>query len=321
MISDILDHSKIESGKLQLESIPFDLPHLLQSCIGVMKNEAERKGLTLSGTTGIAVPRIVVGDPGRLKQILLNLIGNAIKFTPKGSIDVTIDPTGTAGEVVALHFSVSDTGIGLTPAKADKIFRRYAQADASTTRQFGGTGLGLAISKELVEAMGGTIGVDTAPGAGSTFWFKLRLLTASSESVDKTMDIPESGRVGRILLAEDSPVNQLLFTELLQALGHEVIVVGDGRAAVEALDGGASFDLVLMDVQMPVMDGLTATRHIRGGAYGTIPIVGMTANAMSEDVEKCLEAGMDAHIAKPVDITILTQVIERALSGRIHAAE
>ena len=317
LISDILDHSKIEAGKMQLESIPFDLHHVVKSCLNVVATQAEQKGLAINSTIGIAVPQMLVGDPSRLKQILMNLTSNAIKFTEKGGVSITVEPTGSAGEVIALRFSVRDSGIGIPKSKSSKLFQRFSQVDASTTREFGGTGLGLSISKELVEAMGGSIGVESIEGEGSTFWFSLRLLTApDTQSIDHKQPI-DTSRKGRILLAEDSQVNQLLFTELLQTLGHEVIAVNDGAAAVEAVNSGEKFDLVLMDVQMPVMDGLTATRRIRSGAYGTLPIVGMTANAMREDVDNCLAAGMDAHLAKPVDIVMLMDMIDRAMTGKI----
>ncbi len=315
LISDILDHSKIEAGKLQLESIPFDLRAMVDSCIGVMTNEAQRKGLKLDSVVSIAVPQTMVGDPNRLKQVLLNLVSNAIKFTTSGGITVEIEPTGTAGDVVALRFAVNDTGCGIARNKLPRLFQRFSQAEASTTRQFGGTGLGLAISKELVEAMGGTIGADSTLGRGSSFWFNIRLLTAPDSKTSDHRKAKAAAHRSRILLAEDSPVNQLLFTELLETLGHEVIAVNDGAAAFEAILSGGIFDLVLMDMQMPVMDGLTATRRIREAGYKDLPIIGLTANAMQEDIDRCIAAGMNAHLSKPVDLAMLIEAIDHVMAS------
>ncbi len=316
LISDILDHSKIEAGQLQLETIPFNLRSMVRSCLSVMEHEARRRNLTLNSTVGIAVPDTVTGDPARLKQILLNLIGNALKFTPQGEVTVDVELIGTAGDVMALKFAVSDTGPGIPADRLDKLFRRFAQGDASITRQFGGTGLGLSISKDLVEAMGGTIGVESTFGNGATFWFALRLLSTSegNQLPSESVDLPL--RQVRILLAEDSPVNQLLFTELLQALGHQVVTVAEGASALQAVRDDGEFDLILMDVQMPIMDGLTATRAIRSLPGEQLPIIGLTANAMQEDVDRCLAAGMDAHLAKPVDLPQLIEAIRRVMTVR-----
>ena len=244
LISDILDHSKIEAGKLQLEAVPFDLRALAQSCHEAMSFEASRKGLDLDMTMGVTVPNYVVGDPGRLKQVILNLMSNAIKFTQAGMVSLDVSLHGMAGDVAALGFSVRDTGIGIAKDKAERLFQRYVQAESSTARQYGGTGLGLSISKSLVEAMGGSIGVESVPGTGSTFWFNIRLLSADDvQEGSGVRNRIAAKRRSRILLAEDSPVNQLLFTELLMALGHEVQVVERRRAeAVAAVSAGA-FDL------------------------------------------------------------------------------
>ncbi len=313
LINDILDHSKIEAGKLQLESIPFDLRALAESCRETMSFEATRKGLDFACTVGVTVPHFVVGDSSRLKQVILNLMSNAIKFTSSGMVSLDISLQGMAGDVAALGFSVRDTGIGIASDKARSLFQRYVQAETSTSRQYGGTGLGLSISKSLVEAMGGSIGVESLPGTGSTFWFDIRLLSA--DDLNQGSSAPEQIPVKRrshILLAEDSPINQLLLADLLTTLGHEVEVVGNGVEAVAAAST-RPFDLVFMDVQMPGMDGLVATQTLRSLHNATVPIFGLTANALPDDIGRCLAAGMDGHLAKPVDIQALAATIDRIM--------
>ena len=312
MINDILDHSKIEAGKLQLEAIPFDLHALIVSCCESLALEAERKDIALSRTVPVTVPRMIVGDPARLKQILFNLLSNAIKFTQGGAVTLSVELAGEAGDVAALRFAVSDTGIGIPADKLSRLFQRFSQVDASTTRQYGGTGLGLSISKSLIEAMGGSITVESTPGKGSVFSFGIRVMAVSQTRLPDTVPSlpPAVARKGRrILLADDSPANQFLFCEILKLLGHEVVTVDNGLLAVEAIRR-ERFDIVLMDMQMPVMDGLTATRTIREHHDRTVPIVGLTANAGAGDVERCYEAGMNGHLAKPVEIPALVSKID-----------
>ncbi len=311
LINDLLDHSKIEAGKLDLEAIPFDIRALINSCVEVMMLQATRKGLELDSVISVTIPEILVGDPARLKQVILNLLGNALKFTSTGHVALKVDLTGVASDVVALRFEVRDTGPGIPADKLEGLFQRFAQASVSTARQFGGTGLGLSISKQLVEAMGGSIGVESRPGVGSCFWFNLRLLSASANNLPQ-MQAAGHGeqRSNRILLADDSAVNQVLFSEILTSLGHRVVTVGNGAEALEAVQH-ESFDLILMDMQMPVMDGVTATQAIRALSSRTPPIIGLTASAMKEDIDRCFAAGMNGHVAKPVDIATLAEVIEK----------
>ena len=451
ILNDILDYSKIEAGKLDLAAVPFDMDVLLRDLSTVVSIGAQTKDIEVLFAVDDAVPRYLVGDDLRLQQVLINLVGNAIKFTDHGQVVVRVALAEDSAEQVMLRFAVEDTGIGIGPELRDRLFHAFSQGDGSTTRRYGGTGLGLAISARLAALMGGGIGVDSTPGAGSTFWFTARLLrgtrptppvlldqlkglrvlvvddngiarqiardiclslgwaprcVSSGEAAieafrDASYDIVlmdwrmagmdgiaaaraikamtpadeappvvivvtaynrelVSARVGaagieavlpkpitpstlldtvsnllhrgspdalavttgsgrlcglRVLLAEDNPINQDVARDILEREGAEVTVVDDGEAAVHAvLDTAGAVDVVLMDMQMPVMDGLEATRHIRAGG-GTVPIIAMTANAMTGDRERCLEAGMDDHVAKPVDIDQLVGTLLLRLKG------
>jgi CheY-like chemotaxis protein len=270
------------------------------------------------------VPASVVGDPVRLGQVLINLVGNAIKFTERGQVSVEVALETATADGVMLHYAVSDTGIGVADDMQEDVFRPFHQADGSTTRRFGGTGLGLAISATLVELMGGRIWLDSQASAGSTFHFTARLgldsLAAGQRRAGPTLPVSvlpvELPRPPLdVLLAEDNVVNQRLVVGLLHRRGHKVTIVGTGAEAVEAT-GAHRFDLVLMDVQMPEMDGFAATRAIRARECGTgvhLPIVAMTAHAMKGDRERCIEAGMDDYLAKPLDARRVHEVIERAV--------
>jgi CheY-like chemotaxis protein len=276
-----------------------------------------RKGLELSGLVNVDVPNNVWGDPGRVRQILLNLLSNAIKFTQKGSVETTVQLDRIDGNTAWIRIAVRDTGIGITLHDQSKLFQSFTQADASMTRRFGGTGLGLAISRKLTELMGGTIGAVSAPDEGSTFWFLIPL-EVSSQPVLTPAVVPSvlaqemTGTPAHVLLAEDNPTNQRVATLLLQRLHCRVDVVSNGAEAVEA-SSRVPYDLILMDCQMPELDGLAATRKIRSiqRERGRTPIVALTANALDGERERCLEAGMDDYVVKPVGLAVLASVVRK----------
>jgi signal transduction histidine kinase/CheY-like chemotaxis protein/HPt (histidine-containing phosphotransfer) domain-containing protein len=338
LINDILDFSKIEARKLDLERVDFDLGRALDETMPPLILRARQKRLELAYHIGAGVPPAVSGDPARLRQIIVNLVGNALKFTETGEIVLRVDretPAGSAGLVAAasleetavtLHFTVSDTGVGIPADKHASIFNSFTQADSSTTRRFGGTGLGLAIASQLVALMGGRIWVESEPGRGSRFHFAipfdLPAATPAPALPRSVRDLkgsdPSPGRPLRslrVLVAEDNRVNQLVIRRLLERLDHTVVVCEDGRAAIAAVQA-ARPDLVLMDVQMPEMDGFLATAAIRareaaapGG--GRLPIVALTAFAMTGDRERCLAAGMDDYLVKPIRRDQLSAVLAR----------
>ncbi len=338
VINDILDFSKIEAGKLELEKTEFGIRGLLQDTIKTLAFRASKKNLELSIHVSPNVPKTVLGDPTRLRQLIVNLAGNAIKFTEAGSIVVDADLEERTGNEVRLRISVSDTGIGIPLEKQEIIFESFAQADGSTTRRFGGTGLGLSISRQLVELMGGRMWVESEVGKGSAFHFTCnfeegnapvtdqeralgvsvveeRLIEASVSVQDKRKGLPLN-----ILLSEDNPVNQKLAIRLLEKAGHRVTLASTGREAVAAWEnaGTPGFDIVLMDIQMPEMDGMEATAAIRerekkSGRH--IPILAMTAHAMRGDKERCLASGMDGYISKPIHPDGLFAEIERCLAA------
>ncbi|MBV8551781.1 MAG: response regulator [Acidobacteriaceae bacterium] len=331
VINDILDFSKIEAGKLDFERIQFDLHESLSETMRSMSFRARQKELALSFEIGPDVPRAVIGDSGRLRQVLVNLIGNAIKFTETGEIRVRVDKESGDAAHTTLHFLVSDTGVGIPENLRKAIFEPFSQADDSTTRKFGGTGLGLAISARLVEIMGGKLWVEAGPERGSIFHFTARLglgeqapITApratrgegaaSAGTVSSApVNGPELHNPTHVLLAEDNAINELLAVKLLEKQGYRVTVAHNGHEALAAIEK-APFDVVLMDVQMPEMDGLEATAAIRSREAGTgnrLPIIAMTAHAMKGDEERCLAAGMDAYVPKPVVASQLFDAIER----------
>ncbi|MBM9596161.1 hybrid sensor histidine kinase/response regulator [Roseitranquillus sediminis] len=301
IVNDVLEATRLEAGHADILEEPFDLPQLVRSTLGVMAPVAAAKGLTLVDATTGALPRLVRGDAGRLRQILLNLIGNALKFTETGGVTLRLD--AQADGTVA--FEVQDTGIGIAPERLQAIFETFTQADAHVARRFGGTGLGLSISRKLAEAMGGEIGVSSTPGRGSTFTLRLPMQVAAQSSPELAAPVPaahaDRALAGtRILVVEDNRTNMFLITRYLADTGAELILAEDGKQAVEAV-AEQRLDVILMDVSMPVMDGLEATRTIRRQEVGPpCPIVGLTANAFDEDRRRCFEAGMTAFLTKPV---------------------
>jgi len=326
-INDILDFSKIEAGKMDIECRPFDLREQLRQVQWTLEDRAQAKGLQLHVHVDIDVPDTLLGDPQRIGQVLLNLGGNAIKFTPSGRIDLRARVNQDAQGTPWVRLEVEDTGIGIAAAEQGRLFQRFQQADNSTTRRFGGTGLGLAISRRLVELMGGHIGLVSEEGRGSTFWLEWPLRTPDSET-PRPVDAPERAHsplpdtraiVGRrILLVEDNPLNQELGQELLRLLGVDVLTADNGRIAVSMVER-ERVDLVLMDMQMPEMDGLEATRRIRLlPGHRDTPILAMTANASVDDRRRCIDAGMNDHLAKPIDLIKLAQVLLRYLVSDVR---
>jgi len=322
VINDILDYSKLEADAIEMDPEPFDTRALVDGAAAIIESQCSAKGLTLNVVVAADTPERLTGDKGRLRQVMLNFLSNAAKFTARGAVTVKVGGRPQADGGWRMRVEVTDTGIGIPSEKIGELFRRFTQADASTTRVYGGTGLGLAISRRLIELMGGEVGVTSAPGAGSTFWFEAPLAAAAEEDVTarEETDRARNGALrGRVLMADDAAANRELVSAILRNLGLEIDTVADGAEAVHAAHSGL-YDLVLMDVHMPVMDGLTATREIRRmQAQGErrIPILALTANVQADQVTRCLEAGMDGHLAKPIQITELAA----ALSWWLKEAE
>lgn len=328
IINDILDLSKIEVGKVNLETILFSISEVVQNVHTIMQFKAEEKGLDLLLRVSDDLPQ-VLGDPARLNQVLLNLVGNAVKFTERGLVTISVNQEAQQAEQVQVRFTVSDTGIGIGEDRLEEIFDSFEQAYSDTTRKFGGTGLGLSISKKLVELHGGKIWVESSKGKGSQFHFTIPYLisdektTAIAETSNTTETHPADSLQGvRVLLVEDNAFNALVAQEELEDAIAEVIVevVENGAIAVEKVKT-SDFDLILMDVQMPVMNGYEATQKIRlqDAAKAQIPIIAMTANVMQEEVDRCMEAGMDAFVSKPFDTDDLLQKMQQLLSKKISS--
>jgi len=321
LLNDILDFSKIEAGKLDLEELPFDLRQWLSDSVKSLAFRAKQKELYFRCDVDPETPDYLVGDPHRLRQIIVNLVSNAIKFTERGGITVRIRPVRQDNRQTLLRFEVRDTGIGIPPEKCKTIFKEFEQADNSTKRKFGGTGLGLSICRRLVELMHGRIGVKSVVNEGSAFQFTALFGLRDTPAPREEQTAPASRIAAgeravtqrlKILLAEDSAMNQRLAIGLLERKGHRVVVAADGRQAVEAFQG-EPFDLVLMDVQMPEMDGFEATQAIRAAepSGSRVPIIAMTAHAMKGDRERCLDAGMDDYLSKPIRAKELYEIIAR----------
>jgi len=315
LINDILDISKIEAGKIDIERIAFSPSALVDSVESLLQPRAQAKGLALTVTIAPDVPAWVMGDPTRWRQILFNLLGNAIKFTERGCVGVDVQWRPSLTAPGRLFVAVRDSGIGMSSEEEQRLFKIFAQADQSIARRFGGSGLGLAICRQLVDCMGGRIGVASEPGKGSTFWFWVPTEPAEAPAIDQ---IPEDVAASanqhqlRILVAEDNAVNQMVIRTMLARAGHRVDTVGDGSEAVTAVQHGG-YDLVLMDMQMPEMDGLSAAKAIRRLAppIGEVPIVALTANASATDRDRVIEAGMNDHVAKPIEPVKLFAAIAR----------
>lgn len=317
ILNDILDFSKLEAGRVDVEQIDFDLARVVGASLTLMKNRAEEKGLTLSAFVDPTLPAYLVGDPNRLRQVVLNLIGNAIKFTESGHVEVAVRAEASIQEQPStLRFEIRDTGIGMSKESLGKLFGSFVQADSSITRRFGGTGLGLAICKRLVEAMGGTIGVDSELGKGSTFWFRLPLIAGHEPLAVKKDAVDTPLPSLRILVAEDNPVNRKVAAGILMEQKHQVAFANNGRLAVEAArQTTPPFDLILMDVHMPEMDGITAAREIRKlpEPWRDTRIIAVTASLSTDGVQRCLAAGMNDYVGKPIVPAALDQAIRRVM--------
>lgn len=309
IINDILDFSKVEAGKLELDCIAFDFSALVKDVVELLAGQSRGKDISLIARVDNNVPACVRGDPGRLRQVLTNLVSNAVKFTERGEVLVELRQVADLGDSCELEFSVRDTGIGIAPENIEHIFSAFSQADGSTTRRYGGTGLGLSIARQLVSLMGGVIHVESTPGQGSRFWFAVKLPIAQAASLSdnasraRKLELPSGGALGaHVLLVDDDHVNQAVGQAMLVSLGCAVDVASNGYEAV-TMTGQTRYDVILMDCQMPEMDGFEATAAIRAreaiGSHARTPIVAVTANAMQGDRERCIAAGMDDYLGKP----------------------
>jgi CheY-like chemotaxis protein len=324
LLNDILDFSKIEARKLELDIVDFDLSQMLDDMIRPFAPRAHQKGLELLYHVAPDVPVALSGDPTRLRQVLMNLLSNAVKFTERGEVVLRVRRESDEGSDVALHFTVTDTGIGIPADKQAAVFEAFTQADASTTRRFGGTGLGLSICRELAHLMHGEVGVQSRLGHGSTFWVELPLPAATSQDADTGFGVegdtsPLEG--ARVLMAEDNAVNMTIAVAMLEQWGVVVSQAADGAQALEAVAqaerAGQPFDAVLMDVHMPVMSGYEATRLLRQRHDPeTLPIIALTAAALTSERELALDAGMNDFLTKPIDAQRLRDTLGATLDAR-----
>ena len=326
ILNDILDYSKLESGRLDFESLSFPIRDVVETTLSIAAPRAMGKGLAIEATYDPGLPAAIVGDAGRIRQVLLNLISNAVKFTGAGKVSVTIQSAPDADGKVKVEWSVSDTGIGIAPDKIDLLFNDYVQADNTINRRFGGSGLGLSICKRIIDQMGGSISVNSTLGEGTTVRFNVPFAIASpahsneearNDTVAEFKDyLSTLGRPLRVLIVDDNSTNRLVAAKMLQEFAPQVSMAGDGVEAVTAA-GKFSYDIILMDMRMPEMDGLEAAQAIRAKAspYGTIPIIALTANAYPEDIRACLNSGMNDFVAKPVRKHMLIAALMRALGS------
>ena len=319
LINDILDFNKLEAGKVELEKKPFNLLQQIKTVVEMSMTNAKLKHIALDFEVSEQVHAHYLGDEGRIRQVLLNLVGNAIKFTSQGSVSVHIKTSEQKANNImqeAIRFEVRDTGIGISAENIPKLFAEFAQADASTSRRFGGTGLGLSISKKLVEAMGGEIGILSKEGQGSTFWFEIPLEIANDVVDEKLAYLPQEDDIQplNILVAEDNEANQFLMKTILKRLGHSVSIAENGLQAYEMVQNSEpAYDLILMDMQMPEMNGIESTQHIRmlDGAVGNLPIIALSANSYEQGYEAVIAAGMNDFVSKPVNIEILKKALAK----------
>jgi signal transduction histidine kinase/DNA-binding NarL/FixJ family response regulator len=319
IINDILDFSKLEADGLEFEEIAFDLEEVVSSVVSLLGLKAAAKSVVLSADIQSDLPRRLMGDPGRLRQVLLNLVDNGLKFTEHGSVTIGARLKAISGDMAWIGFTVSDTGIGIPLEAQASLFQPFAQVDGSIFRRFGGTGLGLAISRQLVERMGGDITIRSEVGKGTVFLFDVSMAIAPSALAENPVDAAPPSRRLRILLAEDNATNRLVAVSRLELMGHRVDAVANGVEAVTAV-GTVPYDLVLMDVMMPVMDGLSATRAIRAtaGSAAQIPIVALTANVSREQEQDCLKSGMDDFLGKPISRDHLAAIVDKAIAGTLR---
>jgi signal transduction histidine kinase/CheY-like chemotaxis protein len=319
VLNDVLDYSRLEAGRVTLEKTEFDPRSLLEGILVMVSPEAGRKRLRLRLTIDPAIPPVLTGDPGRLRQVLLNLVGNAVKFTDQGEVHLSVSPVWREPNACQLRFTVEDTGIGIEPGSIDGLFDRFHQADTSITRRYGGTGLGLAITRELVALMGGTVRVESHPGAGSRFEVTVTLAVGELKApVGATEPIPHLPPMD-VLVVDDDAINRLVASELLAHQGHRTTTAKSGAEALE-IAAREKFDLVLMDLGMPDMDGLEATRRLRARGL-PVPIVGLTAHVLPEQQAACLAAGMNTVIHKPIDLDHLMRVLADVLAGTVRPAQ
>jgi signal transduction histidine kinase/CheY-like chemotaxis protein len=318
LVNDLLDFAKIEAGKLEIENINFDLAATLKEALKPLELRARQKGLNFQITVAADLPNVLLGDPRRLNQIVLNLVSNAVKFTERGTIRVSVETAQRQDQQVDVQIIVSDTGIGIPHDKFGQIFDPFAQAEGSTTRRFGGSGLGLAISRQLVELLGGRISVESQLGQGSIFSFVVRFIIPKVPRDVASAPPQQSKKSLRVLVVEDNVINQELAVQLLRKRGHTAQVASSGKEALQLYQSGA-FDLILMDVQMPEMDGLQVTRAIRereGSHEKRVPILAMTAHVFHEDQRRCQQAGMNGFLAKPIQAADFFAAIEAVAAGR-----
>ena len=324
IINEILDFSKVEAGKVELESVPLQIHPLLQSVADLLQTKAEEKGLSIFLDVHPDIPEILYGDVSRLRQVLINLIGNAIKFTEKGHIHITVESVGQSISQTQLYFQIRDTGIGIQPEQMTRLFQPFMQADASTTRKYGGTGLGLAISMGLVQMMGGDMGVQSQLGKGTNFYIMIPFELPPGQ--DQLHSLPRSQQLPKaqlspvlaydyplnILLAEDNEMNQIVAESVFEKMGYEITMVENGQEAVKEATQG-SFDIIFMDLQMPVMDGIRATQQIRErmGEESAPVIIAMTADALNGTKEDCFAAGMNDFLSKPFALEDLQALLQK----------